>query len=207
MRDFTTDIVPFCRRHKSGRNPSARDIYFPAREKLHARKQLKEKKFNETRLCSPCIHSRPRSRDRVAPHRLNRRATMRWSFRDCISRYQRTRMWGARGAVLCASFSERPASRRAAQLTPLAARSWLNAPLSERVRAENPTWGADRRRHTRPRSVAKYRLLLSASTSSYPNGVRRMKKVHQNFKSTFAMKQAVWKQNLCFLYFRKFLTN
>jgi len=64
-----------------------------------------------------------------------RRATPVESARDdapivggCTSRYRRTRMRDVRGAALSASLCEGPASRRATQLTPLAARSWLNAP-------------------------------------------------------------------------------
>lgn len=130
--------------------------------------------------------------------------------------YRRTRIRGVRvrGVVCVASLCEGPAGRRAAQLTPLAARSWLNAPPFEEgagAGGQYPTWGEDRRRHTRPRPVANTRGTLigvGALLSGWRRFSGRKKRrwdgkrrdIYQDLKSRFAIKQAI-KKSEAFMFF------
>lgn len=83
------------------------------------------KKTRETRSCDHgATHSRFLDpRERAAPRRAAPVESARDDAGVDTSRYRRTRMRDARGTTLSASLREGPASRRAAQLTPLAARS------------------------------------------------------------------------------------
>lgn len=92
-------------------------------------------------------------RERAAPRRLNRRATMRRSSGVVLLviggrewEIHAGRRWVPRSAK-----GQRAGARRNlphSRLEP----DW-NAPPSERVRVEKPTWGADRRQHASPRPV------------------------------------------------------
>lgn len=169
---------------KFGANP-------PAKEKNRAAQAKPKGRSSQDALVRSCIHSRSRSartfsRERAAP----RRATPVESAREdapivggCASRYRRTRMRDARGAALGASLCEGPASRRAAQLTPLAARSWLKrTPEREGAGGESPTWGADRRQHRRDRDLSRMRAasLISVGCLSYLDGVDRVEDIYLN---------------------------
>lgn len=126
-RDSTTDAVFFCRRRRHqvrGRVPRER------KSNLKGASQTGEKLAIGDRAIT--MHSiAPRVLDPREPvFTRARRAAPVESARDdapivggCTSRYRRTRVSDARGAALGASLCEGPASRRAAQLTPLAARS------------------------------------------------------------------------------------
>lgn len=116
-----------------------------------------EKKRSRLKTRSPFIHPRPCPRERVASSIVSL-----YELRFSLSAAMRMKWMHAERRCVYASFSEKgQTSRRAAQLTPLTARSWLNAtPEREGAGREYVRRGAQIGANTRNRDLATCRGAL-----------------------------------------------
>lgn len=142
-RDSTTDAVSFRSSSlSSGRVPREK-------EELKRTNQAGKPKAREMCSCDHDAFTRVLFlRERAAPRRLNRRATMRRSS-GVVPLVIGGREWeihAGRRWVPRFAKGQRAGARRNLPHSRLEA-DW-NAPPSEKV--ENPPWGADRRQHARP---------------------------------------------------------